>query len=64
MIITIICITILAYFIGGKDTEKQLDKLKDVDWKAKANDVFGKIGNYAKRQVVWPPSPSCNSIMC
>ena len=49
MIITIICITILAYFIGGKDTEKQLDKLKGVDWKAKANDVFGKIGNYAKK---------------
>ncbi len=49
MIITIICITILAYFIGGKDTEKLLDKLKGVDWKAKANDVFGKIGNYAKK---------------
>ena len=49
MIITIICITILAYFIGGKDTEKQLDKLKGVDWKAKANDVFGKIGIYAKK---------------
>ena len=49
MIITIICITILAYFIGGKDTEKQVDKLKGVDWKAKAADVFGKIGVYAKK---------------
>ena len=49
MIITIICITILAYFIGGKDTEKQVDKLKGVDWKAKASDVFGKIGVYAKK---------------
>jgi uncharacterized membrane protein YkvA (DUF1232 family) len=49
MIITIICITILAYVIGGKDADKQLEKLKDVDWKAKANDMFGKIGNYAKK---------------
>ena len=49
MIITIICITILAYAIGGKDISKQLDKLKGVDWKAKSSDVFGKIGNYAKK---------------
>ena len=49
MIITIICITILAYAIGGKDINKQLDKLKGVDWKAKSSDVFGKIGNYAKK---------------
>ena len=49
MIITIICITILAYAIAGKDLNKQLDKLKGVDWKAKSSDVFGKIGNYAKK---------------
>ena len=49
MIITIICITILAYAIGGKDINKQLEKLKGVDWKAKSADVFGKIGNYAKK---------------
>lgn len=49
MIITIICITILAYVIGGRDVTKQLDKLKGVDWKAKSMDVFGKIGNYAKK---------------
>ena len=49
MIITIICITILAYAIAGKDIDKQLDRLKGVDWKAKASDVFGKIGNYAKK---------------
>ena len=35
MIITIICITILAYAIAGKDIDKQLDRLKGVDWKAK-----------------------------
>lgn len=49
MIITIICITILAYAIAGKDINKQLGKLKGVDWKAKSSDIFGKIGNYAKK---------------
>lgn len=49
MIITIICITILAYAIAGKDINKQLEKLKGVDWKAKSADVFSKIGNYAKK---------------
>ena len=49
MIITIICITILAYFIGGKNTDKQVDKLKDVDWKSKSSEIFGKIGSYAKK---------------
>jgi uncharacterized membrane protein YkvA (DUF1232 family) len=49
MFITIICITILAYAIGGKDINKHLDKLKDVDWKAKSSDIFRKIGNYAKK---------------
>ena len=49
MIITIICITILAYVIGGKDIDKLLEKLKGVDWKAKSSDIFGKIGTYAKK---------------
>lgn len=49
MIITIICITILAYVIAGKDINKQLEKLKGVNWKAKSLDVFGKISNYAKK---------------
>ena len=49
MIITIICITILAYVIGGKDINGLLDKLKNVDWKAKSSEIFGKIGVYAKK---------------
>lgn len=49
MIITIICITILAYAIGGKDINGLLDKLKNVDWKSKSSDMFGKIANYAKK---------------
>lgn len=49
MIFTILCITILAYAISGKDINGLLDKLKNVDWKAKSSDIFGKIANYAKK---------------
>ena len=49
MIITILCITILAYAIAGKDINGLLDKLKNVDWKRKTSNLFGKIGTYAKK---------------
>ena len=49
MIFTIICITILAYAITGKDVKPQLEKLKNTDWKAKSKDLLGKIGQYAKK---------------
>lgn len=49
MIITIICITILAYVISGRDISGLLDKLKNADWKAKSSEIFGKIGTYAKK---------------
>ena len=49
MIITILCITILAYVMGGKDINELLDELKNVDWKAKSSEVFEKIGTYAKK---------------
>ena len=49
MIITILCITILAYAIAGKDFNGLLDKLKNVDWKKKTSNLWGKIGTYAKK---------------
>ena len=49
MIITILCITILAYAIAGKDINGLLDKLKNVDWKSKTSNMLGKIGTYAKK---------------
>ena len=49
MIFTIICITILAYAIAGKDVKPQLDKLKNTDWKAKTKGIFEKIGQYARK---------------
>ena len=49
MIITILCITILAYAISGKDINGLLDRLKNVDWKKKTSNLWGKIGTYAKK---------------
>lgn len=44
---TIICITILVYWIMGKDLRLLIDRLKDVDWKEKANELIKKIQPYA-----------------
>lgn len=49
MLITILCITILAYAIAGKDINGLLDKLKNVDWKKKTSRMLDKIGTYAKK---------------
>ena len=49
MIITILCINILSYAIAGKEINGLLDKLKNVDWKRKTSNLFGKIGTYAKK---------------
>lgn len=34
--LTIICITVLAYFIMGKDFSSFLEKVKNIDWREKA----------------------------
>lgn len=44
---TIICITILAYCIMGKDIRSLLEKVKDVDWQRKASELFEKLRPYA-----------------
>lgn len=41
--LTIICITILAYCIMGKDIRSLLEKVKDVDWQRKASELFEKL---------------------
>ena len=43
----IICITILAYCIMGKKIDPLLDKIKEIDWKYKINELYGKIYPYA-----------------
>ena len=37
---TILCITILAYCILGKDIKALMEKVGDVDWKRKADEVM------------------------
>ncbi|MDD6783808.1 MAG: DUF1232 domain-containing protein [Prevotellaceae bacterium] len=44
---TIICITILAYCIMGKDIKELMKKIGDVDWKRKADEVMKWIRPYA-----------------
>ena len=47
--LTIICITALAYFIMGKDFSSLLDKVKNIEWREKADELFQKIRPYAKK---------------
>ena len=44
---TIICITILAYCILGKDIKGLMEKIGDVDWKRKADEVMDWLRPYA-----------------
>ena len=44
---TIICITILAYCILGKDIKALMEKVGDVDWKRKADEVMEWLRPYA-----------------
>ena len=44
---TIICITILAYCILGKDIKALMEKIGDVDWKLKADEVMEWLRPYA-----------------
>lgn len=44
---TIICITVLAYLIMGKDVKSLLEKLKNVDWQGTASSVSDKLKPYA-----------------
>ena len=43
----IICITILAYCILGKDIKGLIEKIGDVDWKRKADEVMKWLKPYA-----------------
>lgn len=44
---TIICITILAYCIMGKDIRSLMEKVKGVDWRGKTGELMDKIRPYA-----------------
>ena len=45
--LTIICITILVYWIMGKEIDFLLEKVKNYDWRGKINELYIKLRPYA-----------------
>lgn len=45
--LTVICITLLAYCILGNDIRSLLERIKEVDWKGKSKELFDKLRPYA-----------------
>ncbi len=45
--LTVICITLLAYCIMGKDIRSLLERIKDVDWSEKSRKLMDKLKPYA-----------------
>lgn len=46
---TMICLTILAYWIMGKDIRSLLERVKSMDWKRKADELMGRLRPYAMK---------------
>ena len=47
IMLTIICITLLAYCIMGKDIRSLLERIKEVDWSGKSRELFDRLRPYA-----------------
>lgn len=45
--LTVICMTLLAYCIMGKDIRSLLERIKDVDWSEKNRNLMDKLKPYA-----------------
>ena len=45
--LTVICMTLLAYCIMGKDIRSLLERIKDVDWNEKSRNLMDKLKPYA-----------------
>lgn len=45
--LTVICITLLAYCIMGKDIRSLLERIKDVDWSEKSRKLMDQLKPYA-----------------
>lgn len=45
---TIVCLTILVYCIMGKDIRSLLEKVREVDWKVKGEELMEKVKPYAQ----------------
>lgn len=46
---TVLCLTILAYYIMGKDVRPLMSKIKNVDWKRLAGGLKDKLRPYAQK---------------
>ena len=60
----IICITVLAYFIMGKDFSSLLEKVKNIDWREKADELFKKYVLTPSKSGVQRRHHYCSSGMC
>lgn len=47
MMLTVICIMILAYLIKGKDISELLERVKDVDWHGRINALIDRLRPWA-----------------
>lgn len=47
IMLTIICITLLAYCIMGKNIRSLLERIKEVDWSGKSRELFDRLRPYA-----------------
>ena len=47
VMLTVLCIMILAWWIMGKDIKPLLEKVKDVDWRGKVRSLMDRIRPYA-----------------
>ena len=47
MMLTIICIMILAYWVMGKEIGHLLEKVQNYDWRGKINDLYIRLRPYA-----------------
>ena len=45
---TIVCLTVLVYCIMGKDIRSLLEKVREIDWKGKGEELMEKIKPYAQ----------------
>ena len=60
---TTICLLVLAYMFMGKPVDELVEKVKNVDWSAKFEELKSKIKIYSVKQAELLPSPCLRSTM-
>lgn len=57
MVFIVLAISILAYMIMGKDIKSLLERVKDIDWRSKINDLMNKLRPWALKVGRVPARP-------